>query len=323
MGLDLPSGGHLTHGFFTNKKKISATSVFYESLPYTINDEGYIDYDNLEELAKIFKPKLIICGASAYPRDIDYKRFREIANLNNSYLLCDMAHISGFIATNIMNSPFEYCDVVTTTTHKTLRGPRSGMIFYKQIYKEKINFSVFPMLQGGPHQHQIAGIASQLLEVQTPEYLEYIKQVKLNSHALVKYFVDNNYNLSTNGTDNHIILINLKNKNITGSKIEKICDRVNISLNKNSIKGDKSATSPSGIRIGTTPLTTRGFKENDFIYVGELLNKCIDLALIIQTNNKSLKDFMNAFKEYKNELDQIKTKVNDFAKKFDFIEFNI
>ena len=323
MGLDLPSGGHLTHGFFTNKKKISATSVFYESLPYTINDQGYIDYDNLEELAKLFKPKLIICGASAYPRDIDYKRFREIANLNNSYLLCDMAHISGFIATNIMNSPFEYCDVVTTTTHKTLRGPRSGMIFYKQIYKEKINFSVFPMLQGGPHQHQIAGIASQLLEVQTPEYLEYIKQVKLNSHALVKYFVDNNYNLSTNGTDNHIILINLKNKNITGSKIEKICDRVNISLNKNSIKGDTSATSPSGIRIGTTPLTTRGFKENDFIYVGELVNKCIELALIIQTNNKSLKDFMNAFKEYKNELDQIKTKVNDFAKKFDFIEFNI
>mgnify|MGYP006082020653 CR=1 FL=1 len=323
MGLDLPSGGHLTHGFFTNKKKISATSVFYESLPYTINDQGYIDYDNLEELAKLFKPKLIICGASAYPRDIDYKRFREIANLNNSYLLCDMAHISGFVATNIMKSPFEYCDVVTTTTHKTLRGPRAGMIFYKQIYKDKINFSVFPMLQGGPHQHQIAGIASQLLEVQTPEYLEYIKQVKLNSQALVKYFIDNNYNLSTNGTDNHIILINLKNKNITGSKIEKICDRVNISLNKNSIKGDTSATSPSGIRIGTTPLTTRGFKENDFIYVGELVNKCIELALIIQTNNKSLKDFMNAFKEYKNELDTIKNKVNNFAQKFDFIEFNI
>ena len=325
MGLDLPSGGHLTHGFFTDKRKISATSVFYESLPYTIKEDGYIDYDNLEYLAKIFKPKLIICGASAYSRDLDYKRFREIANINNSYLLGDMAHISGFVATKNMNSPFEYCDVVTTTTHKTLRGPRAGLIFFKNEYKDLINFSVFPMLQGGPHQHQIAGIATQLLEVQTPEFNHYIIQVKLNAQALAEYFITNNYKLSTNGTDNHIILINFRNKGITGSKIEKICERVDISVNKNAVLGDKSATSPGGVRIGTTPLTSRGLKENDFVYIGQLINECVILGLKIQENNRSLKDFVNAFNdiEYKNELELIKNKVNNFAIKFDFIDFDL
>ena len=151
MGLDLPSGGHLTHGFYTNKKKISATSIFFESLSYKINSEGYIDYDNLENMARCYNPKLIICGASAYPRDFDYKRFRKIADINNSYLMCDMAHISGLVATKEFNNPFEYCDIVTTTTHKTLRGPRSGMIFFKKELEEKINSAVFPALQGGPH----------------------------------------------------------------------------------------------------------------------------------------------------------------------------
>ena len=160
MGLDLPSGGHLTHGFYTKNKKISATSIVFESFPYKIREDGYIDYDALETIARDYKPQMIICGSSAYPRDFDYRRFKQIADINGSYLLCDMAHISGLVATSKMNSPFEYCDVVTSTTHKTLRGPRSGIIFSKKELSEKIDFSVFPGLQGGPHNHQIAALAT-------------------------------------------------------------------------------------------------------------------------------------------------------------------
>ena len=320
MGLDLPSGGHLTHGFYTDKRKISATSVFYESLPYHIKEDGYIDYDKLEEYAKAFKPKLIICGASAYPRDFDYARFRKIANINNSYLLADMAHISGLVATQEMENPFLFCDVVTSTTHKTLRGPRSGMIFFKKELEDQINFSVFPMLQGGPHQHQIAGLATQFLEVQTPEFKGYIQQVKSNAKVLAKYLVEQGYTLATGGTDNHIVLVNLNPLGITGSKIEKVTERVDISLNKNAVFGDKSAISPGGIRLGTAALTTRGLRENDFQYVGKLLKVCIDLALKIQEGHKPLKSFVKNMENYEKELDEIKSKVNEFAEKFEFIE---
>ena len=322
MGLDLPSGGHLTHGFYTDKKKISATSVFYESLPYQIKEDGYIDYNKLEEYARAYKPRLIICGASAYPRDFDYLRFREIADINESYLLCDMAHISGLVVTEEMNNPFNYCDVVTSTTHKTLRGPRSGMIFFRKELEDKINFSVFPMLQGGPHQHQIAGLATQLLEVQTPDFKNYIIQVKSNAKALSKYLLDQGYTLSTGGTDNHIILVNLNPLGITGSKIEKICERVDISLNKNAVLGDKSAISPGGIRLGTAALTSRGLRENDFQYVGMLIKECIDLALEIQKDHKPLKLFMKNMDNYENDLQKIQKKVNDFANQFEFIELD-
>ena len=185
MGLNLPSGGHLTHGFYTKNRSISATSTYFESLSYDINDEGYIDYDELEKSARRFCPKLIIAGYSAYSRDLDYKRFREIADINNSYLLCDMAHFNGFVVTGLLNNPFEYCDFVTTTTHKTLAGPRSGMIMARKKYIDAINFAVFPSLQGGPHNVSIAGLAVQLKEVSSPSFKEYCQQVNhLMDHHL-------------------------------------------------------------------------------------------------------------------------------------------
>ena len=320
MGLDLPSGGHLTHGFYTKKKKISASSIFFESLGYHHGDDGYINYDELEKLVTYFRPKLIICGYSAYPRDLDYKRFRKIADINNSILMCDMAHFSGLVATNLLKNPFEYCDIVTTTTHKTLRGPRAGMIFYKLEYKTKIDQAVFPALQGGPHNHQIAAIATQLKEVMTPEYKIYAEQIIINSKTLAQELINFGYTICTNGTDNHIVLINLRPLNITGSKVEKICEYCDISVNKNAIYGDKSALSPSGIRIGTPALTTRGFKETEFKIVAKFFHICVLLALEIQKKSgKKLKNFINELEtNYLSKIEEIRKTVNKFANKFEF-----
>ena len=320
MGLDLPSGGHLTHGFYTSKKKVSVTSVYYESLPYHVNENGYIDYKRLEQDAINFKPKLIICGYSAYSRDLDYKKFRMIADINNSYLLCDMAHFSGLVAAKELNNPFEFCDIVTSTTHKTLRGPRSGLIFFKKQYENQINMSVFPGVQGGPHEHQIAALAFQLKQVKTESFINYIKQVKLNAKKMAESFILKGYKISTGGTDNHLVLCDLRDKNITGSKIEKICEFVDISINKNSVPGDKSALSPGGIRLGSPALTTRGFKEKDFEKVVEFIDKVICIAIEIQkTTGKSLKKFVNHFKN-NNELILLKKQINNFALTFEFYD---
>jgi len=314
MGLNLSSGGHLTHGYQTDKRKISISSIYYNSIPYFTKEDGYIDYDGLENNVKENKTDLIICGASAYPRDIDYKRMRDIADIKGTYLMCDMAHISGLVATQLLNNPFEYCDVVTTTTHKTLRGPRGALIFYKKELEDKINFSVFPSIQGGPHQNKVAGIACQLREVCSPEFQIYMKNVKNNSQKMAEELKKLDYKLSTNGTENHLVLVDLKNKGITGSKIELICDKVNISINKNSVYGDKSALSPGGIRIGLNAITTRGCLEEDIKDIVILIDKCIKIGLEIQDRceNKKMVSFENKLLEYENELDNIRRDVRSF-----------
>jgi len=326
MGLDLPSGGHLTHGFYTlnkktnEKKSISATSVYFESMPYRVNETtGIIDYDTLEANAGLFKPNMIVCGGSAYPREWDYKRFREIADQNGALLLCDMAHISGLVATGVVDSPFEYADVVTTTTHKSLRGPRSGMIFYRKDarkFEEKINWAVFPALQGGPHEHQIAGVATQLKEVMSDDFKIYAKQVVKNCQALAAKLVSKGHKLATGGSDNHLLLWDLRPHGLTGSKVELLCDEVHITLNKNAVCGDKSALSPGGVRVGTPALTTRGFVESDFEVVADFLHRAVEICLEIQeSHGKKLVDFKKGLQNNE-KIAVLASDVKEFASKF-------
>ncbi|KAF0388360.1 serine hydroxymethyltransferase [Gigaspora margarita] len=319
MGLDLPSGGHLTHGWQTSKKRISSSSIYFESMPYQSNPEtGYIDYDKLEENANLFRPKLIICGASAYPRDFDYARLRKIADQHGAYLLADIAHISGLVAAREANNPFELCDVVTTTTHKTLRGPRAGLIFFRKKKEEdlenRVNNAVFPSNQGGPHNNTIAAIAVALKQVATPEFANYAKQVRANAKALGEALLNYGYKLVTDGTDNHLILWDLKPLKLTGSKVEKICDMVNITLNKNSVLGDVNMVSPGGVRIGTPALTSRSFKEDDFVKVAEYLHRVVQIAIKVQekAGSKMMKDFVVACQDVE-EISALKKEVEAFA----------
>ena len=262
---------------------------------------------------------MLICGGSAYTREWDYKKFREIADENGSLLLMDMAHISGFVATREADNPFDFCDIITTTTHKSLRGPRSGMIFFKKDernFEEKINNAVFPALQGGPHEHQIAAVATQLKEVKTTEFKEYCIQVKKNAQALASYLVDKKYTLVTGGTDNHIILWDLRPLGITGSKMEKLCDMCNITLNKNAVPGDTSALTPGGVRIGLCALTTREFKEDDMKKVAEFLSTATNLCMKIQNiSGKKLKEFTK-FAQLDPDVQKLKSQVVEYSTPF-------
>merc|ERR1719277_2643193 len=334
MGLDLPDGGHLTHGFFTPKTKVSATSVFFESLPYKVDPKtGLIDYDELEKSAGLFKPRMIIAGVSCYSRNLDYKRFKEIADKNGSWLMADMAHVAGLVAAGVAPSPFQYCDVVTSTTHKTLRGPRSGIIFYRKgvrkvpkngdkvMYdlEKKINEAVFPGLQGGPHNHQIAAVAVALQQAKRPEFKEYQKQVVQNARVMCKALQDRGYDIVSGGTDNHLVLVDLRNKGIDGARGEKVLEDVGIAVNKNTCPGDRSALKPSGLRLGAPPLTSRNLKDQDFLKVTELFDEAIVIAQEAhKASGPLLKEFKATLEQdaFKARIESLKERVGNFAEKF-------
>ncbi|XP_030482083.2 serine hydroxymethyltransferase 7 [Cannabis sativa] len=338
MGLDSPSGGHLSHGYYTpSGKKVSAASIFFESLPYKVNPQtGYIDYDKLEEKALDFRPKILICGGSSYPREWDYARFRRIADKCGAILMCDMAHISGLVAAKECISPFDYCDVVTSTTHKSLRGPRGGIIFYRKgtrsrkhgegnihFDEDKINFAVFPALQGGPHNNHIAALAIALKQVATPEYKAYMQQVKKNAKALAFSLLRRKCRLVTGGTDNHLLLWDLTSLGLAGKNYEKVCEMCYITLNKCAIFGDSGAISPGGVRIGTPAMTSRGCLEADFETIADFLLRAAQITCIVQKEHGIMaKDFVKGLQNNK-DISDLRNRVETFATQFAMPGFDI
>lgn len=274
LGMSLDAGGHLTHGY-----KLSFSGQDYHSFTYGVNSEtGCIDYEEVLRIAKEVKPNLIICGASAYPREIDFKKFKEIADEVGAYLMADIAHIAGLIATNYHNSPIPYADVITSTTHKTLRGPRGGIIMTNnEEIAKRIDKTLFPGCQGGPLEHVIAAKAVAFKEDLEPSYKEYIGQVIKNAKTMANEFIKLGYKVISNGTDNHLFLVDVKtSKGLTGKEVEDLLGKISITLNKNSIPNDQEKPMyTSGIRIGTPAMTTKGYKEEDFIKVAHIIDKAI------------------------------------------------
>ena len=337
MGLDLPHGGHLSHGYQTPQRKISAVSTYFETFPYRVNLEtGIIDYEMLEENALMYRPKVLVAGTSAYCRLIDYKRMREIADLCGAYLVVDMAHISGLISAGVIPSPFEYADIVTTTTHKSLRGPRGAMIFFRKGVRKSdpktgkqllydlegpINFSVFPGHQGGPHNHTITALAVALKQARTPEFKEYQENVIKNAKALETEFKRLGYKLVADGTDSHMVLLDLRAHSLDGARVEAVLEQVNIACNKNSIPGDKSALTPCGIRIGAPAMSTRGMGEDDFKRIANYIDTCIGICKDVQ---KSLPKEANRLKDFKakvnggdvSEIKELKKEIAQWAGSF-------
>lgn len=317
MGLDLPDGGHLSHGYQTaTGTKISFISKYFQTMPYRVDSQtGLIDYDTLELTSKLFRPKVIVAGASAYARELDYKRFREITNACGAYLMSDMAHISGLVAAGVVESPFKYSDIVTTTTHKSLRGPRGAMIFFRKGIRKvtkkgkeipyelekKINFSVFPGHQGGPHNHTISALAVALKQASTPEFKEYQQQVVENARVFGDELVKRGFRLVSGGTDTHLVLIDLSPLGIDGARLEAILERLNIAANKNTIPGDKSALFPSGLRVGTPAMTTRGFGTAEFSQVAAYIDTAAKLAISLKNqesaDNKDSRSKLANFKQ--------------------------
>lgn len=282
MGMNLAHGGHLTHG-----SPVNMSGKYFNVVPYGVNDDGFIDYDQVLAIAKECKPKLIVAGASAYARAIDFKRFREIADEVGAVLMVDMAHIAGLVAAGLHESPIPYAHVTTTTTHKTLRGPRGGMILSSNEVNEKYNFNkaVFPGIQGGPLMHVIAGKAVCLKEALSDEYKQYQAQVVKNASTLASALMERGFKIVSGGTDNHLMLVDLQNLDMTGKEVEKLLDSVHITANKNTVPNDpKSPFVTSGIRLGTPAITTRGANEEDMIIIAD----AIKAAVIDKDNDKAV-----------------------------------
>ena len=343
LALDLPHGGHLSHGYQTATKKISMVSRYFESMPYRLDETtGLIDYDQMEKSAELFRPKLIVAGASAYSRLIDYERIRKIADSVGAYVMNDMAHISGLVAAQVIPSAFEYSDVVTTTTHKSLRGPRGAMIFYRKGRKgtdkkgnpimydleDKINFAVFPGLQGGPHNHTIGALATCLKQAASPDFVEYQKQVLKNASRLADELIKLGYSLVSGGTDNHLVLIDVKaSKGVDGARVERVLELACIATNKNTVPGDTSALMPGGIRMGAPALTSRGFKEEDFAKVAHFFDRAVKIALKLKDTEQGKK--IKGFRELcavgpsvDPDLVQLRKDVSEFACSFPTVGFD-
>ncbi|MDY2732428.1 MAG: serine hydroxymethyltransferase [Erysipelotrichaceae bacterium] len=273
LGMDLAAGGHLTHG-----SPLSFSGKLYRFYSYGVNPETeMIDYEEVRKIANEVKPKLIVCGASAYSREIDFRKFREIADEVGAYLLCDMAHIAGLVAAGLHMSPIPYCDFVTSTTHKTLRGPRGGVIFCKEKYAKDLDRVVFPGIQGGPLMHVIAGKAQCFYEAMQDDFKEYAQNIIKNAKALASSLEEEGFRLVTGGTDNHLLLVDVKSTfNMTGKEAEAILDSINITANKNAIPFDtEKPFKTSGIRLGTAAMTTRGFNEDNFRRVGKIIGSAL------------------------------------------------
>lgn len=294
MGMELSAGGHLTHGF-----KASISGKYFDSVSYGVNKEGYIDYDDVRRIALEHKPKLIWSGFSAYSRIVDWNEFRKIADEVGAILVADISHVAGLVAAGLYPSPVGIADVVTTTTHKTLRGPRGAIIMCKEEYGELIDKAVFPGLQGGPHNHITAGIAVALKEAQSDEFKEYARQVISNARALASSLADKGFSIVSGGTDNHMFLVDtIKSIGKSGKEVSDILESVNITLNKNAIPFDeRKPWDPSGVRIGSAAVTTRGMKEKDMFQISEYIYEAL--------NDSS-----------ENNLKRIKDEVRDFSKDF-------
>jgi glycine hydroxymethyltransferase len=306
LGMDLSNGGHLTHG-----SPVNFSGKLYNFISYGVDENGYIDYADVENKAMEFKPKMIVAGASAYPRKIDFKKFREIADKVGAYLMVDMAHIAGLVCTGNHMSPVPYADFVTSTTHKTLRGPRGGLILCKEKYAKDIDKTIFPGTQGGPLEHVIAGKAVCFKEALEPEFKKYIDQVVLNCRVLADELMKRGFKLVSGGTDNHLMLLDLTVKNLTGKEAEHLLEEVNITCNKNSIPNDKEKpTVTSGVRIGTAACTSKGLKEDDMI----LLAKAMELALSKNMNNITEEEYIENREEARKIVKLLTERVENSAR---------